>query len=95
MKGFNFLNRDKEQKKGKSKKSAKGKGKKGTQRQQANPIVRYFRQTRSEVKKVTWPTRKEAINLTVIVVAVTMVMSVAMGMVDFIFAQLFNFILAI
>jgi len=39
-------------------------------------IVRYFKQTRAEVRKVTWPTRREAIRLTAIVLAVTLVMAI-------------------
>ncbi len=55
-----------------------------------NPIVRYFRETKAELQKVVWPSRKETINLTVIVLAVTVVMSIAMGLIDFLFSRLFS-----
>lgn len=55
-----------------------------------NPIARYFRETKAELQKVVWPSRKETINLTVIVLAVTVVMSIAMGLIDFLFSRLFS-----
>lgn len=51
-----------------------------------NAIVRYFRETWAELKKVRWPTRKEATNLTLIVLAVTIGMAVLLGLMDFIFS---------
>ncbi len=36
-------------------------------RRQPNFIQRYFRETVGELKKVNWPTRKEAVNLTIVV----------------------------
>ena len=38
---------------------------------QQNPLSKYLRETRGELKKVTWPTRQEALRLTWIVLAVT------------------------
>ena len=35
-----------------------------------NALQRTFRETVGELKKVTWPTRQEAINMTIIVVVV-------------------------
>lgn len=49
-----------------------------------NRVVHYFKETRAELKKVNWPTRKEAQNLTVIVLVVTFVMAALL----FIFDQL-------
>jgi preprotein translocase subunit SecE len=61
---------------------------------QDNAIVRYFKETRAEIRKVSWPTREEATNLTVIVLAVTVVMAIFLGAVDYIFAQLIRLILS-
>ncbi|MBI1801943.1 MAG: preprotein translocase subunit SecE [Chloroflexi bacterium] len=58
-----------------------------------NPIFRYLRETRAEISKVTWPTVDEARNLSLIVIAVTVLMSVALGLLDFLFAYLFQTIL--
>jgi preprotein translocase subunit SecE len=55
-----------------------------------NPLIKYFKDTRAELRKVTWPTREEATNLTVVVLAVTFSMALILGAVDFIFAQFFR-----
>jgi len=54
-----------------------------------NRLVRYFKEVRSEIRKVTWPSRHEATNLTLIVLGVTVAASVFFGIVDWAFAQLF------
>jgi preprotein translocase subunit SecE len=53
-----------------------------------NRLVRYFKETRAELRKVSWPTRQQATNLTLIVLAVTIVMAIFLGVVDFVFAGL-------
>lgn len=54
-----------------------------------NRIVRYFKETRAELRKVTWPSRQETIRLTAIVLAVTIAMAVFLGLVDYAFTRLF------
>jgi preprotein translocase subunit SecE len=56
---------------------------------QPNAVQRYFNETVGELRKVTWPTRKEATNLTVIVLIVTFVMSMYLGLLDLIFTRFF------
>lgn len=46
-----------------------------------NALVRYFRETRGELRKVTWPTREEAWRLTLIVLGVTAAMAVFLGVI--------------
>lgn len=53
-------------------------------------IIRYLRETRAELRKVTWPTRKEAINLTYIVLGVTFAFAVVLGVLDWVFSQIFQ-----
>jgi preprotein translocase subunit SecE len=62
-------------------------------RRQPNFIQRYFRETVGELKKVNWPTRKEAVNLTIVVLIVTASTSLFLGLMDFLFTQLFVMIL--
>ena len=64
---------------------------KGRQKKQ-NAIVRYIKETRAELRKVTWPTREESINLTAIVVGVTAAMAVFLGLIDYLFSKLFGLI---
>lgn len=56
--------------------------------------TRFIRDTRSELKKIVWPTREEAINLTIIVIAVSVAMGVVLGGVDYLFKMLFEFLVA-
>jgi preprotein translocase SecE subunit len=51
-----------------------------------NRLFRYFRETYYELKRVSWPTRSEGLNLTVIVVAVTTFMSIVLGLIDYVFS---------
>ncbi|MEW5988153.1 MAG: preprotein translocase subunit SecE [Chloroflexota bacterium] len=55
---------------------------------QPNVLVRYFRETRGELRKVTWPTRAESQRLTVIVLGVSAVMALFLGLLDFGFSRL-------
>jgi len=57
-----------------------------------NPVIRYFKETRSELKKVIWPSREETAKLTMIVIAVTVVMSISLGLIDYVLARLFGLI---
>lgn len=50
-----------------------------------NRIVKYFREARAEMRKVTWPTRQEALHLTGIVLAVTVAMSIMLWVLDILF----------
>jgi len=58
-------------------------------RKKGNFVTRFLRETRSELKKVVWPSRREAINMTGIVLAVTLIVAAGLGMVDWLFAKLF------
>jgi preprotein translocase subunit SecE len=62
-------------------------------KRQDNVIVQYLRETWFELKKVSWPTRREAINLTIIVVAVTTFLSIVLGLMDWLFATGFGLFL--
>ncbi len=55
-----------------------------------NAIVRYLRETWFELKRVSWPTRSEAVNLTLIVVAVTTFLSIVLGLMDTLFSTIFG-----
>ena len=57
-------------------------------------VKEYLKDTRGELRKVSWPTRKQATNLTLIVLAVTVVMAAFLGALDFLFAQLIRLIVS-
>jgi preprotein translocase subunit SecE len=68
---------------------------KATAKKRSNPVFRYFRETLIELRKVNWPTRPEATQLTIIVLIVVGVMSALLGFLDFVFARLIAFIVAL
>ncbi|MBM3131222.1 MAG: preprotein translocase subunit SecE [Chloroflexi bacterium] len=55
--------------------------------------MQYFRETRAELRKVVWPTRQEAINLTLIVLGTIVVMSVFFGAIDYLLTALFRLLI--
>jgi preprotein translocase subunit SecE len=57
------------------------------------PLTDYIRETRAELRKVVWPTRDEAINLTTIVVVTILVMSIFFGAVDYVLTALFRLLI--
>lgn len=54
----------------------KAKGKK------TNPVQAYFRETIGELRKVSWPTRREALQLTGLVIVVMIVVGFILGITD-------------
>ncbi|MBU6431510.1 MAG: preprotein translocase subunit SecE [Patescibacteria group bacterium] len=49
-------------------------------------IADYIKETKVELKHVNWPTRKQAIAFTVIVIAVSIGVSLFLGFFDFLFS---------
>ncbi len=42
----------------------------------------FFKESRAELRKVTWPTREEAMNLTAAVIVMTVVIAAFLGIID-------------
>ena len=64
------------------------------QKQQQNVVVRYLKEVRSEMSKVIWPTREQAINLTSIVLTVMVAMGIFLGLIDYIFGQMIQLLIS-
>ncbi len=45
----------------------------------------YLKETRAEMKHVSWPTRRQVLSYTLVVVVVSLVTSLYLGLFDFIF----------
>ena len=58
-----------------------------------NAVVRYLKEVRAEIRKVTWPDRPEVLRLTGIVLVVLVIMSAFLAILDFGFAQLMSVVL--
>ena len=53
----------------------------------------FIREAKAELKKVTWPTRRQIWYWTVIVIVFTLCVSLYLGLIDFILAWLFRMLL--
>ena len=58
-----------------------------------NPIQAYFRETAGELRKVSWPSRREVTQLTLIVLAVMVVMGAILGVTDGVAREVLNLLL--
>lgn len=56
-------------------------------------ITGYFRSTIAELRQVTWPTRKQTLRLTGVVVFISLVVAAYVGGLDFAFTNLLTAIL--
>jgi preprotein translocase subunit SecE len=53
-----------------------------------NALVRYFQETREELRKVSWPSREETWRLTLVVLGVTAAGMLFLGLLDMLFQRL-------
>lgn len=56
-------------------------------------IVKFFREVKAEVKRITWPNKNEAKKALIATIAFTLAYIVLVGGLDLIFKNLFEFIL--
>ena len=60
-----------------------------------NALVRILRETVGELRKVTWPTRQEATQLTIVVLVVLALMSAFLGTMDLLFSRLIGWVVTL
>lgn len=53
-----------------------------------NRLVKYLVESKAELKKVTWPTKKELVKHTLIVIGLSLFVAAFLGVLDVIFAKL-------
>ncbi len=53
-----------------------------------NRFAKFYTETRSELRKVVWPSRKEWVNLTIVVIVTSIAVGAALGLVDWVFERL-------
>lgn len=58
-----------------------------------NSLVGFFREVKAEVKRITWPSKDETKKAFVAVVVFTLMYTILVGGLDFIFKSLFEIIL--
>jgi preprotein translocase subunit SecE len=55
--------------------------------------AQFFREVKVELQKVTFPTRQETVGSTVVVLVLTVIMSIYLGLSDWVLAQIVQFLL--
>jgi preprotein translocase subunit SecE len=53
-----------------------------------NKILAFFREARAELMKVNWPSRQQAINYTLMVIGISVVIAIFLGGLDYFFVKL-------
>jgi preprotein translocase subunit SecE len=48
-----------------------------------NKIIRFFKESFGELKKVTWPSREEVTSSTKVVLVATILIAIVLGLVDY------------
>ena len=65
------------------------------QPRQPNRFVRWWRETVGELRKVSWPSRKDAWRLTYIVIIVMALTALFLGSLDFLFSRLIGLLVTL
>lgn len=50
-------------------------------------LINYIKASVEEMKKVTWPTKKETYNYTLLVIGISVALAVFLGSVDYLFTK--------
>ncbi len=53
-----------------------------------NKLTNYLKEVRQEIKKVSWPTKKEAFNYTMIVLGISITIATILGTFDYVLINL-------
>ncbi len=56
-------------------------------------IINYLKSVKQETDKVTWPTKKETTNYSILVVVISLSVAFFLGGLDYIFSILLNFLI--
>jgi preprotein translocase subunit SecE len=58
-----------------------------------NKIINYIKDSVQEMKKVTWPTKKEIRVYTAAIIGLSLALALYFGALDFVFSKLFDWII--
>ena len=56
-------------------------------------VTRFLKEAKVELKKVSWPTPKQTFASTAVVIIIVFIVSIYLGIVDFVLAKLVKFVL--
>jgi len=57
-------------------------------------LFSYIKETKTEMKHVTWPSRSQTITFTVIVILLSLVTAAFLGLFDYLFAQVIKLLVS-
>lgn len=57
-------------------------------------VTNYFRGVNSEIKKVTWPSKKELFKYTLTVISISIAIAIVVGVLDLITGRLINLLVS-
>lgn len=60
---------------------------------QENALIRYFKDSLQELHKVSWPTKNQAVRLTLIVIGFSIAVAIFIGVVDYIFTFAYSYLI--
>ena len=55
--------------------------------------MQFLREVKTELKKVTWPTRKQTVSSTIVVVSLVIIVAVYLGLVDLLLSRLVGYVM--
>jgi len=58
-----------------------------------NKVTRFLKEVQAELKKVAWPNRNETMSSTTIVIVSVLILTVFIGILDFIFSRVINLLI--
>ena len=56
-------------------------------------IIRFLSEAKVELKRVTWPTPKQTLASTTVVIVIVFIIAIYLGIIDYVLARLVKFIL--
>lgn len=76
----------------KNKKKTKKKKKSAKTPQKKGGLFKYFKEVKQEAKRVSWPTRQQVVQSTLLVLAVVLFFALYVGILDVIFIRLVKYL---
>ena len=53
-------------------------------------VTQFLKEVRHELSKVSWPTKNQVVQYTIVVVAISLAMAAFLGLLDFVFEWILN-----
>ncbi len=62
---------------------------------QKKGLMKFFRESKAELKKVTWPTKSQLVNNTIVILVFVIIVTVILSVLDLGFGKLFQMLTSI